>query len=379
MAWAEKLPSGKYRGLYRDAHGTKRSAGTFSHKPAAVRAAGARETAVRRSMVGDADAHKQTWLAWCDIWWPTRDVEASTLTSDTGRRDNHLKPRWAEVPIGAIRRNDIKAWVVQLRKQGLAPETVKRCVHLLSASLNAAVDEQVIDSNPAARLKLPGGEQAQERYLERSEYEAIRANLPTTRDQFIADLLVYTGLRWGELAGHHRNRLDLASGQLRVVETYDEKNGLVKPYPKGRSVRDVPLLPGLVDELSALTYEASTCPAPHKIGHCRAPLTLTSAEGGVLRNSNWAARVWRPAVEASDVGHVRVHDLRHTYASWLLQGGRTLAEVGKLLGHVSPVTTQRYAHLARTFDVGVLTALAGPAGPGAPYLPHEGRLADLGS
>src|SRR4051812_36817813 len=119
MAWPEQLPSGRWRGLYRDAHGKRRSAGTFAHKSAALRAAAAREVDVRRSLVLDADAYKQPWSAWCDRWWPTRDVEDSTLRTDEGRLRNHLMPRWADVPIGAIRRNDVKAWAVELRRDGL--------------------------------------------------------------------------------------------------------------------------------------------------------------------------------------------------------------------------------------------------------------------
>lgn len=405
MAWTEKLPSGKHRGVYRDAHGKRRSAGAFSHKAAALRAAAAKETAVRRSLADDADAHKQPWSAWVDRWWPTRDVEASTLRTDKGRLDNQLTPRWGDVPIGSIRRNDVKAWAVELRRTGrqprkisakkaaaggqpakpknpgLEPETVKRCVHLLSASLAAAVDEGIIDTNPAARLKLAGGEQAVEVYLEREEFEAILEQLPTFLDRLVASMLVYTGLRWGELAGLHRHRLDLEAGRLRVVETYDEKAGRIKAYPKGRRIRDVPLLPGLVDDLDRIFAAHAgddTCQVPHATGRCRGPLAITAARGGVLRNTNWSDRVWQPAVEAAGVQHVRIHDLRHTFASWLLQGGRSLAEVGQLLGHVSPLTTQRYAHLARTADPGVLLALAGPsAGSVAPRLPHEADLENL--
>lgn len=366
MAWAERLPSGKYRGLYRDAQGKRRSAGTFSHKPKAVRAAGSKEEQARKAMQRDPEAFKRPWLEWCEEWWPTRTVAASTLRMDAARRKNYLDPRWGSVAIGSITRQDIKAWAAQLRRDGLGPESVKRCVHLLSASLVAAMDAEVIDANPAARIKLPGGALAPERYLTREEYDAIRAQLPTTGDQFIADLLVHTGLRWGEAAGLHRARVDLARGNIRVVETFDESDGTMAPYPKGKRVRDVPLTPELSAWLAESTWSRKDCGVEHSTGRCPGPLLVTTEEGAALRNSNWSYRVWKPAVEASGVGHARIHDLRHTYASWLLQQGLSLAEVGDLLGHVSSQTTQRYAHLAGTRHDSVRAALA------ATRKPHEG-------
>jgi integrase len=87
------------------------------------------------------------------------------------------------------------------------------------------------------------------------------------------------------------------------------------------------------------------------------------------------SKAFRRAVALADVGHARVHDLRHTYASWLLQSGRvSLAEVGKLLGHVSPLATQRYAHLDELGADKVLAAL-GPAPAAADGLGPVDELA----
>lgn len=363
MAWAEKLPSGKYRGVYRDASGKRRSAGTFTHKPRAERAAAAKEEHARKAMTRDPEAYKRPWGEWADEWWPTRGVEASTLRHDAARRRNHLDPHWATVPIGSITRQDVKAWVAALRRDGLGAESAKRCAHLLSASLSAAVDAEVVDANPAARLKMSKGAQAQERFLSRDEYDALWDAMPTATDRLILETLCYTGLRWGELAGLHRSRVDLRRGLLRVVETYDETARTMSPYPKGKSVRDVPLTDSLIEAFKALAPRVGGCGVDHAAGRCPSPLLLTSDEGHPLRNSNWAYRVWRPAVARADVGHVRPHDCRHTYASWLLQAGYPLAEVGKLMGHRSTQTTDKYAHLAETRSIDVLAALADPRKP----------------
>ena len=185
----------------------------------------------------DPEAYKRPWGEWADEWQSARQVEATTARADAIRRRKHLDPRWRDVPIGSITRHDVKAWAVQLRGE-VGPATVQRIVHLFSASLNAAMDAEVIQANPASRIRLPKGAQEQERFLTHDEYTTIRAGLPTTRDQLVTDLLVHTGLRWSELAGLHWARVDLSRGVLSVVEVYDEQPGAIKPLPEGEEGAD---------------------------------------------------------------------------------------------------------------------------------------------
>lgn len=369
MAWSEKLPSGKYRGCYRDAQGRRHSIGaTYSHKAEAERKAAAEEAKARKSSWADPDAGKRTWGEWADEWWPLREVAPSTAKVDASRRKVHLDPRWADVPIGSIRRHDIKSWFAKMVANDVGRSTAQRAVHLLSASLSAALDAEIIPANPAARLKFQDGAVSQERFLTRTEYPLLVEQLPTTDDQLIVHLLAYTGLRWGEMAGLHWDRLDLERERLFVAETWDDKSGTIKPFPKGKKVREVPV----PDWLCVMLDErprARSCGYVHTSGRCRSGLVMTTAGGSVLRNPKWAA-VWRDAVERADIGHVRIHDLRHTYCSWLVQDGRPLEEIAQLAGHKSPATTKKYAHWGETPMVEVRASLGGNPMVSAPNLPH---------
>lgn len=360
MAWSERRVNGRYRGGYRDATGaTHYVRGTFTHKAAAQRAAAALEDKARRRLAGDPDAHKRTWAEWQVEWMESRVSEASTRRVDESRIKNHLGPRWNAVKLGAISRHDVKEWAAAMRRDGKSAELVRRCVDLFSASLNAAMDAEIIEANPAARITLERGQQAQERFLTREEFVALVANLPSPRDQLVVKMLANTGLRWSELAGLHWNRVDLGRGTLRVVETWDEAAEQMKSYPKSRHVRDVPIPPWLVAELRKLPVTIGGCGHDHAAGECRSGLVFTTRFNNVLRHTKWS-RVWRTAVEDAEIGHTRIHDLRHTYASWLLQAGVPLAEVGRLLGHVSTQTTQKYAHLAEVPSAAVAAALPAP-------------------
>ncbi len=240
--------------------------------------------------------------------------------------------------------------------------SIIRTVRVFSASLTAAMDAEVLITNPAWRLKLEPGETDIVRYFTRDQVgDWIDALLV---DAMIA-LLVGTGIRWGELHGlDPRRRIDRKRKVLRVAETADLVTHEIKEYPNGQRIRDVPI-PDWVLKLAEPYLEM---PFPF-LG---------------VNQSNWKRDCWHPLATGG-----RVHDLRHTYASWLLEDGVSLAEVSKLLGHMSPSTTQRYVHLVRPNDERVLAAMTDPrikaeepdvgqnVGQQGPTLPHEMRQAML--
>lgn len=372
MAWARRLPSGLYAGQYRGRDGKIRTAlgGPWSRKSDAERAAATAETDARSAGWHDPAAGFRPWREWCAEWWPTRPVEPSTLRRDENRRDTHLLPRWGDVAIADITRQDVRAWAADLgagrrRADGttrpLAPATVQRCVHLLSASLQAAVDATILPVNPIGRLGVGGPSPIVERFLTREEYARARAQLVELVDDpaypRMADLLVGTGMRWGEAAATHDDRVHRERRILSVIDAWDESARLVKPYPKGKRRREAPLPDWIV--LPEPSDGVRACGYTHSAGRCRSGLLITTRAGTMLDGSAFRRR-WTAACEAAGLGHVRVHDLRHTYASWLLQSGIPLAQVGKLLGHISPLTTARYAHLGETPAADVLAALTQP-------------------
>ena len=307
--------------------------------------AGEVEAGARRAGWRSADGAKQTWGEWQEKWWPTRPVAASTLARDESRLRAHVLPKWRGVRLADITQHDVRAWAVKLIREGRSPATAQKCVHLLSASLREAVAAKVLVMNEAAGVKVDSGQETRERYLTRDEVEAIVDNLPTVQDQNIVYLLATTGMRWGEMAGLHWSRIDLARGEFTIAETFDDKNKLMVPWPKGKRSRRIKLAPWLLERLGEPTPKGSICHAPH-LGGGKCPSGLVvSAKGGVpLDSRNWR-RVFDPAVADAGLQQVWPHLLRHTAASWAIQNGKSLAEVGQLLGHRSSSTTQRYAHL----------------------------------
>lgn len=236
MASAEKRGN-VYRGVYRDANGQKRHIrGTFTRKSDALHAANTAEAKARRSLI-DAKHYGRTWGDWCEEWWSKRAVERSTLTSERSMIHKHIAPRWATVRVGEIRRPDVQEWANELAAD-LKPGTARRIVNVFVSSLSAAVEANLIDANPATRIKMPPAPQGREVFLTRDEFARVANAIPDGRDSAVAEFLVGTGLRWGELAGLHWHNIDLEAGMVTVADTFDRK--AIKPYPKGRRVRRVP-------------------------------------------------------------------------------------------------------------------------------------------
>ncbi len=190
-------------------------------------------------------------------------------------------------------------------KDGLTPATINRRLAILRRVANLAFTQWGwLAEDLARRVKLLPGEKARHLYLSPAEVKKLAA---AARDRRVAAAIVLaatTGLRKGELLGLRKE--DRRDGALHLAQT---KTGRPRLVPLPPQARGIPLPLGLtVDEL--------------RKGFDRA-----------------RARAGMP--------HVRFHDLRHTYASWLVQAGAPLPAVRDLLGHSSLAVTGRYAHLAR--------------------------------
>lgn len=363
MAWSEELPNGFYRGVWRDMAGAKRSATRDKTGRPFTQAAKAKNFAIGQEQTVRDDGPQNDgkglmWGQWCERWLELRRVEPSTEKADAGRIEHHLRPMWADVRLAKITRTAIQAWVNTLAdREDLSASTVRRIYYLLSASMKAAVKAGQLAVNPCQLVDLPSQAPAKEHYLTKAEFALIHSKMdPPYSDA--AMILAYTGLRFGELAGLHWSRVDLEQKTLLVVETWDKVSGRIKAYPKSKKPRTVPLGDAVLEVLVRRASGVGTCGHPHAKGSiCSSGLVLATVNGLPLDYSTMREQHFMPALDRAGVGHTRLHDLRHTYASWLAQDGVPLQVIGKMLGHGSVTVTERYSHIGAEQHARVLTAL----------------------
>lgn len=344
MPYTEQLPSGRWRAMYRDQNGKKHSVkGTFAGKREAQRAANKAEADAQAK---DWTDPSRTWGEWCEEWWPTRGIEESTARRQLTQRIKHIDPEWWDVPLSSISREDVRAWAVRvMREKGLSKSSAQKLTLMMSASFSAAIDKGIMVTNPASRLKLAGAKVNNNRYLTEVEQERLLDAFSRPLDVALVATLLGAGLRWGEAAGLQVERVDIRRKQVLVTEVWDSVMRRLKPYPKDAHWRAVPLPEWVLEQIVP------------RINGRRSGFVFES-DGHVVDYANWRKKRWLPAIEVADVKPLRIHDLRHTYASMLIQAGMSLAEVGQLLGHADPSTTQIYAHLLEPNADKVQAALA---------------------
>ncbi len=189
-----------------------------------------------------------------------------------------------------------------------------------------------------ARKDVPANRTREMRWLDHDEVERLVVVVDGQWDT-LRVTLAYTGLRWGEAAVLRRGRCHPAppAAPCRGVAV----RGRWRPDLRRAQVEEVGPVGGpagfLVERLAE--YLRQCVPDDPEA------LVFTSPEGAALRHSNFYKRVWRPAVEAADLPDgVRIHDLRHSAASFLARVGYPLDWVGKQLGHSSITVTEQYRH-----------------------------------
>ncbi len=379
MAWAEKQRSGRWLGIYRTKKGDRRTTGeTFKKKSDAVREAGSLESASRKRGWHDPKNGDITWGEWRELWETARNIEGSTTRNEKSMIDVWIAPFWEDAPLAEITNQEVQEWMQEVRTTNIAKTedgdvdeenprylstaSVRRYLNPFVSSLTAAVDAGRIPANPAYGVKLPPIPEPDRVHLTKEEYRALFNALPDDKARAEIEFLVTTGVRFGEFAGLHAHRVMAEQHVVQVQDVWDGEQ--IKPYPKGRRTRNVPLVDRSLEYWTPPT--TTRCGLEHKEGKCRSALAFPARRGGAWDSRNYTRSILNPALEKAgldDLGFT-LHDFRHTYASWLAQDGVPLARIAELLGHASARTTEIYAHFLPAAKDDVERALSALGGVG---------------
>src|SRR4051794_27667232 len=146
----------RFVACYRDPEGRQRSAGTYSSRRAAERAAHREEAKVREGSWHD---HSRGQVSFADyvetVWLPSKHVETSTLAAYRSYLDKHFLPTFGRRPMGNILPTEIQRWVTTATENGLSPASVRKYHTMLHSVFERALRDRVVTFNPCAHTELP--------------------------------------------------------------------------------------------------------------------------------------------------------------------------------------------------------------------------------
>jgi integrase len=267
------------------------------------------------------------------------------------------------LPLDAIGTADVEKWVNMLHTKGIDAQPVKGKTianyhGLLSAALERAVRAGLLDTNPAKGTRIPDDEREEMVFLSAAEFDHLLTHVPA-RGRDMVELLPITGLRFGEITALQVRDVDLQAGRLTVQRAFkyaEGQAGGVLGAPKSRRSR----------RTIALGEQAATVLARAMKGKTSTDFVFTNSAGRVWTSPRFHPGIWQPAVRAAMNPELheapggeqpacphpvltkrpRVHDMRHTCASWMLAQHVRIDVVSRHLGHESiQVTVDRYGHL----------------------------------
>jgi integrase len=293
-----------------------------------------------RTTVGD---YLQSWLI------DTARYQVSEGTFERYERTcrNHLVPFFGRLRLRELTAAHVRAFKARKIEEGLNPNTVGVMQGVLSTALNQAVDDGLIPSNPASRVKKAAKrEQAPMRSLSQEEASRLLEAAVGTRDEALIALALRTGVRQGELAALRWDDFDLTGKpSITVRRSADTRTKTRVSTTKTGQERKIHIGPRTVEVLKAHRARQLN-ERMAATSWANSGLVFPNTKGKIRRRDSVMRSLRRTLEEADLPKNIRFHDLRHTAGTLALRQGVPLHTVSKMLGHADPARTlRRYAHV----------------------------------
>jgi integrase len=162
---------------------------------------------------------------WADRWLDTRNnLKPKSMDGYESLLRVHILPRFGRTPLRAIDYLDVEAFIAELTESGLSPSRIRQVHQLLSMILKSAVRSRRIGINPAEGAPLPRTNKRPMRFIDSDKVTRLANAVPDRYETWVY-VAAYGGLRWAELVGLKRKRVNLLRRRLHIAETLSEVRG----------------------------------------------------------------------------------------------------------------------------------------------------------
>jgi integrase len=304
----------------------------------------------RREKGQNLAAAPRTLGDWLDEWMQLKERDGTRPTTLRGYRkliENHVRPALGKVALDKLTPTMIRRLLAEKTDAGLSATTVRHVHGLIRNALGDAEREELVHRNAARAVRPPTVQRAERRSLTVPEAKRLLDVLTGHPAKALYVCALTVGLRRGELLGLSWQDIDFEAGTLTVRQTVLSIDGrIIVAAPKtDRSRRTVPV----PEQTLALLRAHRRRQAEQRLSAGQRwqdhGLVFPSRVGTPMEPEN-LDRSWHRIREAAGLDWLRLHDLRHACATFLLASGASPRTVMKVLGHSQiGLTMNTYAHV----------------------------------
>ncbi len=318
----------------------------------------------------EGESQAPTFDAYADRWlkdYARMECKTSTADGYEGVLRQYLRPRFGKRRLGDVTRDDVKAMVNDLIAADLSRNTIRNALCVIRGMLNHAIEAGTLESNPAARLgrftrTARVAETKGTALTAKEAHEFLEAAKIVCLEYYPLFLTALrAGLRRGELVA-------LQWGDVQFGRNDDDPNRFIvvqhnyvrreHTTTKSKKSRRVDLSRDLRKSLLALRDKRLLEAFLKGDQNISDNLVFPSPDGAILDPDNLYHRYFQPVLIKAGLRKIRLHDLRHTFGSLLIQNGASIVYVKEQMGHSSiQVTVDIYGHLIPGANVSFVDSL----------------------
>lgn len=354
MGSIRQRPDGRWEGRYTAPDGRQHSLYAKTEKAVAERL---------RGVLHDLDSgkwrepSKLTVSEWLDIWIADYQGDNSERTVIKYRSiiNHNFKPVLGDLKMSQLSQYHIRRMISAMRARGLSQVTISNYIRILRTALKCAVESKVIKDNPADTITISRGKVKKFSFVDRAQFPAFIEAAKHTKYENELLLMLYTGLRIGEVRGLRWSDIDFENGVMSVQRQLHAKSISIQRItaPKYDEERTIYLPQEAVDVLRAQRRKQAeqriACADWHEDELSR-DLVFRQKDGSAHGEKTIFTAV-RHAGEEIGIPDLHPHDLRHSYAIAALRSGADVKTVQHNMGHKKATMTLD-VYMAYTDDAG---------------------------
>lgn len=297
----------------------------------------------------------KTIADWMDEWVSEYlpNIEETTRVGYKTKIRCYIKPAIGDILIQSLRTEHVQRMVNDMMNRGLSPKNIRDTYNNINAAMKLAVKTHLVQYNPCEGVSLP----KKKRYsAEVYSPEMIRKLLDIAKgtDMYLPILILVTaGLRRGELLALRWKDIDFKKGVIKVRSNMvNGLNGCIIKTPKSEAgIRDIHIGEDVMWELKLAHKRYIEDALYYGNGFQKLDFVICQEDGSPLRPDSMSQK-WRRFLVSNELPKIRLHDLRHSNATALIQAGVNPRVVQQRLGHSDVnITLNTYTHVLPEMDI----------------------------